>query len=285
MKLNNVLMCGGDLRSVYMAEFFKNQGLDVSLCGIDEAVAVKHGIETVSIADGLERCDAIIFGLPAVKGDMNIHAPLSADCIGFEKVLKLSKDSTVFVGGRFSKEANLVASDYGVKLIDYSCDEVFQIENAFYTAEGAVEAIIKNTERSLGELKILITGYGRISKALSKIMSSIGCHITVYARKSEQRAWAKMFGYETVDNLNSIENFDVLVNTVPHELFVKEKLCKIKKDALIIDLSARPGYVSKECCALCGVKLIFLPGLPGVTAPCSAGEAAARAVVRMCSEL
>lgn len=285
VKPQKILMCGGDMRSIYMADFFRRQGIDVELCATDNEIAEKYSFKITELFEGIPKADVAVFGLPAVKNDMNINCPLGDECVSFEKALKKADKKTVFAGGRFSDSACIMAADYGIRLIDYSTDEVFQIENAFYTAEGAVETIIKNTVKALGELRILITGYGRISKALSKIMSSLGSDITVYARKAEQRAWADMLGYNTADSLKELEKYDVLVNTVPHELFTETELGTVKKDALIIDLSARPGYVNRELCDRCKVRLVFLPGLPALSAPRSAGEAAARAVIRMCSEL
>ena len=282
MKPEKILMCGGDMRSVYMADYFRRQGFEVGLYATETE---KYELKQSELSDGINGADLVVFGLPAVKNDMSINCPLSKECVSFEEILNKAAKNTVIAGGRFSHQAYDMAADYAIRLIDYSTDEVFQIENAFYTAEGAVEAIIKNTVKSLGELKILITGYGRISKALTRIMSSLGAQITVYARKQEQRAWADMLGYTAVGSLERLDSFDVLVNTVPHELLRKKELNEVKKDALIVDLSARPGYVSRELCENCGIKLVFLPGLPAVSAPCSAGEAAARAVLRMCSEL
>ena len=280
MELKKIIMCGGDVRSIYMADFFVKQGLEVKICASNEELIKKHSLKTAQPED-IKNTDAVVFGLPAVKSDMTVNCPLSKDSISFESILKEADENTLIAGGRFLIEAKKIASEYKARLVDYSTDEVFQIENAFYTAEGAVESIIKNTVKSLGELKILITGYGRITKALSKIMSSLGSQITVYARNAEQRAWACMSGCTATDVLNELDKYDVIVNTIPHELFFENDLMGMKKDAVIIDLSARPGYVSREICDRLGVKLIFLPGLPAFSAPCSAGEAAARAIIRM----
>ena len=280
VELKKIIMCGGDMRSIYMAIFFINQGLDVKICASNEELMKKYSLKTAQLTD-IKNTDAVVFGLPAVKNDMTVNCPLSKDSLSFESILKAADKNTLIAGGRFSNEAKKMASDYKVSLIDYSTDEVFQIENAFYTAEGAVESIIKNTVKSLGELKILITGYGRITKALSKIMSSLGSQITVYARKAEQRAWVCMSGCTATEVLKELDKYDVIVNTVPHELFSENDLKAVKKDAVIIDLSARPGYVNKDMCEKHGIKLVFLPGLPAFSAPCSAGEAVARAIIRM----
>lgn len=283
MKLQKILVCGGDVRSIYMARLFQKYGKEVKLYALDNLLQ-KHSMRKSEISE-VKDADAVVFGLPAVKNDMTVNAPMCDEIIEFENILKQISRNTVVAGGRFSDAALGLLAGYNLKSIDYSTDEVFQIENAFYTAEGAVETIISNTEKSTSELKILITGYGRISKALCSMMASLGSEITVYARKAEQRAWAAMHGYAETNNLTHLGEFDVIVNTVPYELFSANQLDTVKKDGVIIDLSARPGYVDKEMCDKLKIKLIFLPGLPALSAPRSAGEAAARAVIRMCSEI
>jgi len=276
-----ILVCGGDIRSIYMANFFQSQGKEVSLFALDNL------LQNCSIKENsaIEDAEAVVFGLPAVKKDMTVNAPMCDEVIEFEAILKKIEKNTIVAGGRFSDEALALLAHYDLKSIDYSTDEVFQIENAFYTAEGAVESIIRNTEKSTSELKMLITGYGRISKALCIMMASLGSDITVYARRAEQRAWAVMQGYSETNSLTYLGQYDVIVNTVPYNLFSENQLYTVKKDGVIIDLSARPGYVNKDICEKRKIKLLFLPGLPASSAPRSAGEAAARAVMRMCSEI
>jgi len=67
---------------------------------------------------------------------------------------------------------------------DYMKDETYVLKNALLTAEGAVACLEENTDYSLIGKNILIIGYGRIAKALRKILSSYGSNITVCSRSS-----------------------------------------------------------------------------------------------------
>ena len=280
MGTSKIAICGGDVRSLYMGKLFKNKGYDVCVCLTDKAEGEKHGLEFVRPETALKCADVVIMGLPAVNSQMTVNAPMCADKMNYGELLHSLKDGCILCGGRFSAQAVLDAADCGFEVFDYSADEVFQIENAFYTAEGAIEAIIKNTVRSLGELSVFVTGFGRISRALTEFLSAMGSSVTVYARKAEQRAWAKRVPCNVTDEISDLSAYDVIVNTVPFCLLGADKLQTVGKDALIVDLSARPGYVSSEGCKRLGINLAFLPGLPSVSAPCSAGEAAGRAVMR-----
>lgn len=268
----NVFLCGGDLRSIYMARYFADKGCRVHTYG--------HGDTDNSGLHSVKNADVVVLGLPAVK-DGVVNMPLCDTVLKFEELLDMCSEGAFVAGGRFTAQDADCAKKHSVTLADYSKDEIFQIENAFYTAEGAICALIENTSRSLCGMRILITGYGRISKAICSLLSSAPCRITVYARSAEQRAWCEAQGIITLNTLEDLREYDALINTVPADILPGRGLSTLCKEAIIIDLSARPGYVDKQACSNLGLNLIYLPGLPLTSAPCSAGETAARAIERM----
>lgn len=276
MNGKKIIMCGGDMRSVYMANFFKERGFDVSACFIDDEILKSEKIRKTDLSGDFSGADALVFGLPATMNGM-VYAPLSKGENFADVLRKFSKD-TLVCGARF-KDADISLAK-GFDVFDYSEDETFKLENAVYTAEGALEAVIKNTSRSLGEMSVFVGGYGRIARVLSGYLKNMGSRVTVYARRAEVRDEAKSQGLFTVENAENLGDYDVIINTAPAKIFKKVALAEVKKDALIVDLSARPGYVSKDDCENLNLNLIFLPGLPSVCAPRSAGEAAGRAVLR-----
>lgn len=50
-------------------------------------------------------------------------------------------------------------------VFDYAKDECFALENAFFTAQGAIAEASAASEKSLVSSAILLLGFGRISKA------------------------------------------------------------------------------------------------------------------------
>ena len=56
----------------------------------------------------------------------------------------------------------------GDNVFDYTKNERFAAENAFYTAEAAVCIACQNSDLSLVNSNVLILGYGRIAKALHR---------------------------------------------------------------------------------------------------------------------
>ena len=269
--LEEIFVCGGDKRSEYIKEYFEKMGYRVRTFG--------HGKEGENLKDA-KKCDITVLGLPALK-DGQVYMPLSQKKVTFGELLSALKSGSYLFGGRFTDSDISLAASFGITAIDYSEDEIFQTENALYTAEGALSTIVDNTDISLCGMKILVTGGGRISKAFCSLLGNVPCSADVYARRELQRTFFTMRGNKTLHALSSLSGYDVVVNTIPAGVFSREILATLDENALVVDLSARPGYVPKDICDELGIKLLYLPGIPLRSAPRSAGIAAAKAVERM----
>jgi dipicolinate synthase subunit A len=217
-----IALLPGDTRQRYLGELLGGEGHDI-----------------VPYAPG-EGADAWLFPLPT--GD---HPALE----------ELRPGSLALVGQARGRHPRLRLRDY------YSGEEV-QLRNAAITAEGAIAAAIAHTERTLLGSRILILGGGRISRALAPRLRALGAAVTVYARRSEERALAESAGCETLAALpEKPEGFHLLFNTVPFPLLDSAPDCPT------IELASAPGGFRDRS----GV--IPAGGLPGKTAPCSAAEA------------
>ncbi len=155
---------------------------------------------------------------------------------------------------------------------DYFKSEEVEIANAVPTAEGAIELAIKETDITLSSATALITGFGRISKILSKILKGFDCKIKIAARKADQLAYIKALGFEPVDIYNMPTDCDIVFNTVPALVINKKFIDSIKKSTLIIDLASKPGGCDFEECEKRGIKAIHALSLPSKCAPSTAGE-------------
>ncbi len=274
LKKGNVFLCGGDKRSVYMAEYFTNMGYEVEAFGHGEGGSL----------DCASRADMIVLGLPAIKNGM-VNMPLCNTELPFDELLGICSKSALLLGGRFSSKDFDLAKAHGIRAADYSEDEIFQQENALYTAEGTLCALIENTACSLCGMKILVTGGGRISKAIGSLLACAPCKMSFFARSELQRTYFAMQGYDVLSQLCDLSEFDAVINTVPADILSCDALKSLGKNSVIIDLSQRPGYVDKDRCAELGLRLVYLPGLPLTSAPRSAGITAAKAAERLYASL
>ena len=171
-------------------------------------------------------------------------------------------------------------------IIDYTKEEAFKLKNAFLTAEGALSiAITENTE-SLFNKKILITGYGRIAKALHGLLLPFTKDITVCARKELSRLNAELYGTKAMDfsNMNNLQ-YDYIFNTVPHPVFDEASLLTMNKNTIIIELASLPGGVDCHLASLKGIKVIEARGLPSKYSPKSAGIVVGETVDKLIKEV
>ena len=153
--------------------------------------------------------------------------------------------------------------------------EEVAILNAISTAEGAIEVAISNTEKVLHGSNILILGFGRIGKVLAKKLEGLSAKVTCAARKNEDFAWIRAYGYNT-ENINdlgeNLSKYDLIINTVPYLIINKERLEYIKKDCLLIDLASNPGGIDFKEAEAMNIKCIWALALPGKVAPVTTAE-------------
>lgn len=161
----------------------------------------------------------------------------------------------------------------GNNIFDYTKEELFSAKNAYLTAEATVADMITNSPRSLINSKILIVGYGRIGKALLRYLSPFTSNITVCARSLVQRSNAAMCNARVIDfdSLTMPQQYDFLINTVPHPVINKFELAALNEECMIFDLASFPGGVDKHLASAHGNLLIQARGLPALYSPKSAG--------------
>ena len=137
------------------------------------------------------------------------------------------------------------------------------------------------------DARCLVTGYGRVAKALTRALTALGAHVTVAARRCSDRAAAQCEGCAAVtpDEIPLGDGYDVYFNTVPALLFPAEVLERLPKGALLIDLASRPGGVDFTAAAACGVRTVWAQSLPGRVAPKTAAAIIRRTVFNLIREL
>lgn len=171
------------------------------------------------------------------------------------------EDKTVFYG----------VGDY--KGFDYNKIKAFLLENAFLTSEGAIALYKENSNMSIYNSKVLITGYGRIAQALHKALAALGADVTVCSRSKESIALSRFNGanHITFDELAVKNDYDIVFNTVPHIIFTKAELDALGSDVTLIDLASFPGGVDTLYAKSKGIKLIDGKRLPSRYSKKSAG--------------
>ena len=158
---------------------------------------------------------------------------------------------------------------------DFLLRNDFAILNAIPTVEGAVQIAMERTACTLRGRNALVIGYGRIGKLLAHALNALGVHVTVSARKSEDFAWLRAFGYDELNTMqlqSTLMGFDIVFNTVPHLVLPYARLQELKGDCLVIDLASKPGGIDFKAAEKLGIRVEWALSIPGKVAPESAAE-------------
>lgn len=226
--------------------------------------------ENIHICKNLEEVinnsNKIISGVPLTRDTVTVDSPYSDKRIKL-KELNFLLENKIFIAGGIPVE---FYENKTMKNIDLLKIENLTILNAIPTVEGVIKIVIEETETTIHESNILITGYGRIGKILCDKLWGLGANIFCAAKEAENRAWIREKGYIPV-KYDGIENYaekiDIIINTVPSIVIEEKVLRKLKKDCIIIDIASLSGGVDKNIAKLYKIKVIRALGLPGKIAP------------------
>lgn len=266
-----ISIIGGDLRIVNLARLLANDGFEVYAYGMENASFLTEVTMLESLEETIEKSNIIVSGVPLSQDGININLPYSEKKISIMELKKMLKDK-IFIAGKIPDE---IKSDNTIEFYDLLQIEEYAILNAIATAEGAIQIAMEEYPKTLSGSNILIMGFGRIGKILAKMLQGIGANVFCEARKNADLAYIKAYGYNAVNLIDLDENlsqYDIIINNIPTMILDKDKLNKVKKDALIIDLASKPGGVDFEYAKQKKINTIWALALPGKVAPISAAE-------------
>lgn len=239
-----ILVAGGDLRQVYLAEILSNNnkvyalGFDKNIISSDQVIVID------SLMSFKERVDYIILPLPASNDGVMVNTPFFKYSIPLDNLISTIKDDGLVFGGKVSPMTEEIFSKKGIEVIDYLEREEMTVLNAVPTAEGAIQLAMEEIPTTIFGQKVLVTGFGRVSKVLVKILTALGAKVSVTARKYSDLAWADIYGCRGI-HISQIDKtlveYDIVFNTVPAIVLYEERLSKLKKSCLVIDLASKPG--------------------------------------------
>ena len=256
-----------------------------------------YGLPERPLGDGVTFCGdwreavapsrVILLPLPASPDGMRVNLPLAPDeaPILLSDLFATAPKDALIAGGRFSPGIKARAEAAGRELYDFAGSETFARQNAVPTAEGAVAILMERIPRTVRGLSVAVTGYGRVAKALCRLLLAMGADVTVGARKRAALEEAALAGCRTqplcgADSVRKLtKGKSAVFNTVPYWLFTKEVLSSLDRDLLIIDLASSPGGVDVEAAGAYGLSVVWALSLPGKYAPETAGEIIADAVL------
>ena len=253
-----IAIVGGDARQQAAGEYLRGQG------------------HQVVGADQVYRADVILLPLP-----------LDEEQAELARLLRAAKPGATALGGRVSEAAYRLAEAAGVTLLDYFERPELAELNAIPTAEECIGILLEGRRRTLWGSPVLVTGYGRVGRALARRLVLLGAQVTAAARSPEQRALALGDGCRAIPLTGlaaAAAGLDAVVNTIPAPVLGPGVLLRLAPGALVVDLASRPGGTDFDAARAAGVRAIHALSLPARCAPVTAGEFVARAVLDILRE-
>lgn len=283
--IKQIAVIGGDLRIVKLVEMLEKENYVVSTYGLEKAPEI--ATKCNSIEECIKDADIVLGPLPLSSNGEYINTPFSENKISIDDLLNNIEGKT-FIAGSIKQEVYDKINGKNITIFDIVKREELAVLNAISTAEGAIQIAINETPKNVHGNNVLVLGFGRIGKVLSKMLDGIGAHVACEARKTTDLAWIKAYGYEPINLIELKEHlhkFDIIINTIPYIVLTKEMLQEVKEDALIIDLASNPGGVDRNAIKELGIKFNWALSLPGKVAPITSAEFMKETLLNMFKEI
>lgn len=284
--IKNIAIIGGDLRIVKLASMLKKENYNVKTYALEKTHELVD-TKTNSLKECVKDADIVLGPLPLSSNGEFVNTPFSEEKVQIEEVINEIGGKT-FIAGSIKQEVYEMAEEKDITVLDIIKREELAVLNAISTAEGAIQIAINETPKNLHGNNVLVLGFGRIGKVLSKMLDGIGARVACEARKTTDLAWIKAYGYEPINLIELKENlnrFDIIINTIPYVVLDKEMLEQVREDALIIDLASAPGGVDKQAVKELGIKFNWALSLPGKVSPITSAEFMKETLLNMFKEI
>lgn len=274
-----ISIIGGDYRIIKLAEFLRKDGFKIKSFGLENSDEIQKEEKCEKIEECIKNSETIISSMPFSKDGKNVYMPFSDKTLNIVELFEKIQGKKLIAGN--IPDYILKQDENKIQIYDLMKNEPLTIANAISTAEGAIQISMEETDITIHNSKILILGFGRIGKILAKDLHALGAKVTCEARKDSDISWIKAYGYKALylnelgkveEECSKIGKYDIIFNTIPHLILDKEKLEKVNKNCLIIDLASKPGGIDFEECDKLGIKNKWALALPGKVAPVTSAK-------------
>lgn len=271
----SIAVVGGDLRIVKLIEMLNNDGYKVYTYALENSEELLN-LEGVDMCPTLEEAvsysKVVIGPVPLSSDRKRLSTPFGRNNVNLEDFVDALKGKYLIAGNIGIKEQ---LDSKNIQFTDLLKREEFSVLNTIATAEGTIQIAMEETQRTIHGSNVLVMGFGRIGKVLSKMLDGIGAKVYCEARKNEDISWIKAYGYNPIhlNDLNEhLGKFDVIINTIPFQILDSERLNLVKNEVVIVDLASNPGGVDRKAAREKGLKVIWALSLPAKVAPLTSAE-------------
>ncbi|MBR5444543.1 MAG: hypothetical protein IKV57_00375 [Clostridia bacterium] len=273
--IQKIALLGGDRRTEMILAGLHRTFPDAALAvwGSTLPEMPRYARQTKTWQEAMTGAQVGILPVPVTRDGETLSAcPHANQTVQLEALCRFLRPGSLLLGGIVPPVLLRMAGENAVHFADYYADGVVQTLNAVPTAEGALAIAIRELPMILPETTAVITGYGHCARALAVRLHALGARVIAAARRPEALAEAACDGCETVFLSAFLEDpqpCHILFNTIPVPVFTSECLQSLTEDCVFVELAqGLPG----DGILPDNIRLIRAPGLPGKTAPHTAGR-------------
>lgn len=288
----NILFLGGDKRQLEIIKYFDdiNKLNNIDLIGYDNLPLIFHAKKINVKEVNISRYDLVIFPVDGVKKDFELTCQFSDTPIFLtpDILVGINKNVKIFTGIMTEHLKLLLGNKKAFPLME---DIEVQKKNSVPTVEGIVADIIYNTDQTINGSNILIFGYGNIGKKLIEVLKFLGAEVILGIKKESEYKTLKKHGIKCFHTerhltlLRHLRESDIIINTIPSLILNELYLSKIENPNIyILDISSFPYGIDFDSAKSLNLNCKLLPGIPGKTAPITAGKILTKKIAKIVYE-
>ncbi|MEH6942600.1 dipicolinate synthase subunit DpsA [Bacillus sp. JJ722] len=284
-----VAIIGGDARQIEVIKALHASKTTLFLIGFENLSIDLNNVTKLKLNEmNFKNADVLIFPVPGIDLHGKIEASYSDSELTISKDFLSStrQDCLILTGVKTTFISELLAKDERKTIALFERDDV-AILNSIPTAEGTLMLAIQHTSRTIHGSNVLVLGFGRIGFTIARIFSRIGANVSVMARTQTHLARIIEMGYSPITSESlqeQIHQYDLCINTVPAPILTADIIKSMDTSTLIIDLASKPGGTDFEFAKKREIKTLWPLGLPGKTAPQTAGEILANTIIEVLND-
>ena len=283
----NILVLGGDRRYLEVIKKLSTSNANVYVAGFDKQHFINENIKKIELTKfDSTKLHAILLPVSGTSNTGEVLATYSDRPLKLTKEFlnKTPKNCIIYTGitnpylDDISKERTLIPI--------FKRDDI-AIRNSIPTAEAALQLAIQHTDITIHHSEVCVLGFGRVGMTVARLFANVGANVTVAVRKSADIARIFEMGLHPIyfKNINEIApKIDVFINTVPQMVVDSDLIQKMNLETLIIDVASEPGGTDFKAAEKRGIKALLALGLPGKTAPKSAGNIIAETLLPLLND-
>lgn len=273
----HVLIMGGDARYLEVIKKLSAKGVKVYLVGFDQLTFEDPNIVHANI-DVLDFgvIDAISLPVAGTDDSGKVEATYTEmDIILTKEIVSRTQETCIIYTGTSNAFLEDLAAACNRKIVTLFARDDIAILNSIPTAEGALKLAIEQTDITIHGSHVMILGFGRVGKTVARLFSSVGAKVSVAVRKPADIARITEMGLIPVrleDLVQEIAKTEICINTIPHLVIDSNVITAMDNGTLVIDITSAPGGTDFNFAHKQEIKALHALGLPGKTAPKTAGR-------------